>query len=162
MAGNKGQEEHLGFSNGQERSLPRVGSVRTPSVSWQHHDLCIPLYPKPVSTLPPKPLPLILGLLPTSLQSCSNLQFQNGGGGGSYIWQKGSYKLCTGVYIPFPSESSFVTYWNLPVAVSGAQSPSNTSTVKSQVLSPSLSSEFVFYKFKFNFLKNLMYYDQQI
>lgn len=54
MARNKGKEEHLGFSNEQERSLPRVGSVRTPTVSWQHRDHCVPLYPKPVSTLPPQ------------------------------------------------------------------------------------------------------------
>lgn len=51
-AGNKGQEEYLGFSTGQEKSLLRVSSVRAPDsaitvVFYSIQSLSLSSFPKP-------------------------------------------------------------------------------------------------------------------
>ena len=124
-AKSKGQEEHLGFSNEQDRPLPRVTRHDSQqSVMGHHHS--IPLCPQPIPSLLPTSLPLTCSPSPVTCTCVPIFSFK---WWEDCNWQKNSYKAWTGLYAPFPSNISFVTCWNLPVAIRSAQIWFNIPTV---------------------------------
>lgn len=96
----KGQEEHLGFSNGRKGHFPGHQCERSQQL-LKHHGLSISLYPQPVSSLPHPQSCSFPNLLTFLSSSVSNRGRNTFGKGFPQAW----HMVCG----PFPSGISLVT-----------------------------------------------------